>query len=249
MMNCKQENCKQENKHSFPISFRVLSVLLMAVLVFSGATAYGLTLKQDPDSKPKLATLAEATDPPPSVGKVKNLTALRSGADSLSLKWDRSAGAKGYTVYRYDGSKKKYSLLTTKKGAKNTTHLDKHLSPGKVYRYKVRGWNLVKGKKKFGKASLRVTARPYPAGAKAVNAGKIVFEEKILNLGFVDGVKAGAYVRPETISKAKGKKPVAKTVRWYASNGSVATVSRDGRITTKRKTGVCYVYAVAHNGV
>ena len=67
--------------------------------------------------------------------------------------------AKGYQIYRAEG--KKWKVIKTIKRGKTVTFVDKKVKKNKVYRYKVRAYGTVKGKKvysNFGyvcKASLK----------------------------------------------------------------------------------------------
>lgn len=67
--------------------------------------------------------------------------------------------AKGYQIYRAEG--KKWKVIKTIKRGKTVTFVDKKVKKNKVYRYKVRAYGTVKGKKVYGnfgyvcKASLK----------------------------------------------------------------------------------------------
>ena len=71
----------------------------------------------------------------------------------------RVSKAQGYQIYRAEG--KKWKVIKTIKSGKKVTFVDKKVKKNKVYRYKVRAYGTVKGKKVYGnfgyvcKASLK----------------------------------------------------------------------------------------------
>lgn len=70
----------------------------------------------------------------------KKLTSLKwsaTGTKSVKLSWDKSLGATGYKVYRYNSSTKKYTLIKTIKGASVTSYTVKDLAVATKYTFKV----------------------------------------------------------------------------------------------------------------
>jgi hypothetical protein len=212
---------------------RLISVLLAVILMM------GTSGRLSP------ASAASRTK----TGEVKSLKAIRESANSIRLTWSRASGAAGYAVYRYDSDKKRYTKEAEVRGAKRTSFTDNGLTPERIYRYKVRAFAKKKSKRFYGKMSYSVTSRPYDSDSKKVNAGRVDFAFYKQSFGYLDTWKAKAYVYPSNSSKAKGRKPISKNVRWFSSDKAIATVSKDGRIATTKKPGTCYVYAMAHNGV
>lgn len=64
---------------------------------------------------------------------------------TAKLLWTRTAQAKGYQIYRYDG--KKWKNLRTINKSSTLTYTDKSVKAGKTYKYKVRSYAIVSGKK------------------------------------------------------------------------------------------------------
>ena len=71
-------------------------------------------------------------------------------ASGIQLKWKKTAGASGYVIYRSTTGKKWTKVATTAK----TTVMDKKASKGKTYRYRIRAYRKVNGKKVYGNWSL-----------------------------------------------------------------------------------------------
>ena len=59
---------------------------------------------------------------------------------SLTVKWKRAAGARGYMVYRRSG-KGKWKLIGTVSEARRTSYLDWSVNPDKAYSYKVKAFS------------------------------------------------------------------------------------------------------------
>ena len=68
---------------------------------------------------------------------------------SIKLSWNKVRGATGYQLYiKYPGEKKYHRALTKDATVKSVTH--RGLSKGRYYRYKLRAFRKVGGKKKYG---------------------------------------------------------------------------------------------------
>lgn len=143
----------------------------------------------------------------PQVAKTTGVKARATSDDSINLTWKTAAGAKGYTVYRYNSKKKQYRALssTTKRSCKNAK-----LRPNTTYRYKVRSYAIVNGKKYYGKYSNTVKAK-----TKKSNEQKIVAKAKS---------KVGARYR------AGGSGP-----RAFDCSGFVYWVYKGAKVDTKKK--------------
>ena len=64
---------------------------------------------------------------------------------SVKLYWSRTPKTKGYQIYRYDGKNWKYLRTLTKSSILSCT--DKNVKAGKTYKYKVRSYSIISGKK------------------------------------------------------------------------------------------------------
>lgn len=79
---------------------------------------------------------------------VKKLSAS-SKSSAVTLKWNRSAGASGYEIYRYS-STGKYVKIATVKNSKTVSYRNTKLKKGKTYYYKVRAYQTKNGKTYYG---------------------------------------------------------------------------------------------------
>lgn len=85
--------------------------------------------------------------------KKPTLTCTALSGHKNKITWGKVPGATGYKLYMYDSKTKKYKCVLTKAASiKSVTH--KGLTKGKVYRYKVRAYRNVSGKKIYSPYSV-----------------------------------------------------------------------------------------------
>lgn len=95
----------------------------------------------------------------------KKLTAkaASNGHKSVKVSWSKDAKADGYTVYRYNRNAKKFRAI---KNTKKHSFINRGLTTGKRYTYKVRAYRVLNGKKVYGAYSAKKYAKPIPAATK-----------------------------------------------------------------------------------
>lgn len=80
--------------------------------------------------------------------KPPELTAEQATSRSIKLSWSKSPGAAYYQIFRVKGSSNKFTKVATKNyKVSGTTNV--RLSKGATYKYKVRAYKTVKGKRKY----------------------------------------------------------------------------------------------------
>jgi hypothetical protein len=71
--------------------------------------------------------------------KVKGLKIKAKGSNYITLKWNRvkTKGTKGYKIYVYNGSTKKWKKIKTITSAKTLKYKIKNLKANKTYKFKI----------------------------------------------------------------------------------------------------------------
>ena len=124
-------------------SKKLLSLALAAVTVFS------------------LSSVSFAAAP----AKVTKVSAYNIDDDEINLKWNSVKNADGYSVYIHDGNKWR--------GYSSTKRLYMEvddLQSAKVYKFRVRAYELVKGKRNYGAYSSLITAVTEPEEVDSLKA-------------------------------------------------------------------------------
>lgn len=165
---------------------------------------------------------------------------------SIKVSWGKVKGADGYDVYlSYCGKDKMTLVRSTKSSSVTISKLDKKkINQKNNVRCYVVAYKIVKGKKQeIGKTNLF-----HAVGRK----NKSETEPKNIRLkktSYVLATGKTAKIKASIVKKNKKLPVIAHTekIRYATSNAKVATVSKEGKITAKKK-GTCYVYVYAING-
>lgn len=156
------------------------------------------------------------------------------------LKWKKVTDADGYVIYGGPSGTKAVKLAVIRKGS-TITWTGKDLEPGMGYKYCIRAYKLVNGRKiwlaKSGVIYAVTTGGEY-GNAKSVKLNKTSVE--------LETEKTFAIVAEQIPEDLPIKHPAS--FKYCSNNNKVATVSNKGVITAK-KAGTCYIYVCAQNGV
>lgn len=193
----------------------------------------------------------------PTINKTTGFRRLRARSvkqtkTSVTLQWNIIKDADGYFIYGNrcnTGTKSyKYRKLATITGGDISTWTQKDLKKGTYYKYVVKAYRLVNGKKVVTDTSISVHA--VTGGGKYGNA-KAVFVTQIGNKKNVSKItlKMGktAQIKAKEIKKDK-KIARHRKLCYESSNTKVATVTPDGLIRATGK-GTCTIWVYAQNGV
>lgn len=177
--------------------------------------------------------------------KLPILLATGTGGNrKITISWRTYEGADGYDCYwSYCDGKRSYKKLATVKAAKDRV-TSRHLDNNKRYKYFVAAYKLIDGRKVYIAKSnpLHVALKD----AKTTNAKAVTVNQTTVTL------KAGQtfVIKSRTRLENTKKKELLHVAayRYYTSDQSVASVSKNGKITAT-KAGTCVIYVVANNGV
>ena len=193
----------------------------------------------------------------PTINKTTGFRRLRARSvkqtkTSVTLQWNIIKDADGYFVYGNrcnTGTKSyKYRKLATITGGDISAWTQKDLKKGTYYKYVVKAYRLVNGKKVVTDTSISVHA--VTGGGKYGNAKAV----SVTQIGNKKNVSKIALKRGKTAQiKAKEVKKDKKIERhrklcYESSNTKVATVTPDGLIRATGK-GTCTIWVYAQNGV
>lgn len=167
--------------------------------------------------------------------------ASKTTSKSVKLIWNKVKGADGYQIYGAKcGKANKLKLLKDTKKGSTKTYTQKKLKKGMAYKYIVRAYKVIDGKKITIAASKCVHV--YTDGGKYGNTKSIKVKKSKVTLK-----KGKTYKLKASEVKAKKKLKRHRKLGYESSNKKVATVTSKGVIRAKAK-GTCTVYVYAQNG-
>ena len=169
--------------------------------------------------------------------------ATKVTANKATLTWKKVKGADGYLVYGARcGKGNKLKLLKTLKGGNKRKYTQTKLKKNSPYKYVVRAYKLVGGRKITISASkmLHVFTTGKYVNAKGVKLNKT---KASIKKGKTFRIKAKA-----VLGSKKGKYKQHRKICYESSNAAVATVTKKGVVKGKKK-GTCSIYVYAQNGV
>lgn len=193
----------------------------------------------------------------PMINKTTGFRRLRARSvkqtkTSVTLQWNIIEDADGYFVYGNrcnTGTKSyKYRKLATITGGDISTWTQKDLKKGTYYKYVVKAYRLVNGKKVVTDTSISVhavTGGGKYGNAKAVSVTQIGNKKNVSKITLKMG--KSAQIKAKEVKKDK-KIARHRKLCYESSNTKVATVTPDGLIRATGK-GTCTIWVYAQNGV
>ena len=193
----------------------------------------------------------------PTINKSTGFRRLRARSvkqtkTSVTLQWNIIKDADGYFIYgnRCNTSTKsyKYRKLATITGGDISTWTQKDLKKGTYYKYVVKAYRLVNGKKVVTDTSISVhavTGGGKYGNAKAVSVTQIGNKKNVSKITLKMGKTA--QIKAKEVKKDK-KIERHRKLCYESSNTKVATVTPDGLIRATGK-GTCTIWVYAQNGV
>ena len=173
-------------------------------------------------------------DPSGSTYKLLQLKQASASKSSIKVKWNRVSGTNVYLVYTGKcGSKYKFV-----KSVKGLSYTSKKLNKGTYYKLLVVALNS-EGQTIATSKVIHITTK----GSKTGNIKKIKLNKKSITLK-----KKKSYKLKAKVTKDSKKIKTHRGVTYESANPKIATVSKSGKITAKKK-GKTTIYAYAQNGV
>ena len=193
----------------------------------------------------------------PTINKTTGFRRLRARSvkqtkTSVTLQWNIIKDADGYFIYGNrcnTGTKSyKYRKLATITGRDISTWTQKDLKKGTYYKYVVKAYRLVNGKKVVTDTSISVhavTGGGKYGNAKAVSVTQIGNKRNVSKITLKMGKTA--QIKAKEVKKDK-KIERHRKLCYESSNTKVATVTPDGLIRATGK-GTCTIWVYAQNGI
>lgn len=165
----------------------------------------------------------------------------KEGKTTQTLSYNRYGHVDGYLIYGGEcgGEMRLLADLPTKV----TSYTDKNLKQATNYKYQVKAYKLIDGKRVIIMTSKVI--HTITEGKKYGNPVKVVLDTTAVKLNVADTKTLTGEV---LIESAKLLKEHTAVLRYESTNTEIATVNSKGKITAKDK-GSCYVYVYAQNGV
>ncbi|MGI6737546.1 MAG: LamG-like jellyroll fold domain-containing protein [Anaerovoracaceae bacterium] len=173
-----------------------------------------------------------------------NLKVTAAGRHTQKLTWKKIPGATRYTVYarRGDGNFRAYRTVRgtqlTRKGLRN----------GRLYKYRVRAYKTVNGKKKILAESLKCYSIAGGSSKSYTDAKSVRTASRSLTLKAGSSAKIRASLTKVKKHRNFLSERIVKHLRYASSNTKVCRVNASGKVTAK-KAGTCRIYVYAPNGV
>ena len=193
----------------------------------------------------------------PTINKTTGFRRLRARSvkqtkTSVTLQWNIIKDADGYFIYGNrcnTGTKSyKYRKLATITDGDISTWTQKDLKKGTYYKYVVKAYRLVNGKKVVTDISISVhavTGGGKYGNAKAVSVTQIGNKRNVSKITLKMGKTA--QIKAKEVKKDK-KIERHRKLCYESSNTKVATVTPDGLIRATGK-GTCTIWVYAQNGI
>jgi uncharacterized repeat protein (TIGR02543 family) len=107
------------------------------------------------------SSYSSVTNSKPVLATPTGVKALRASSSSIKISWNEGSEASGYEVYRATSKMGSYSKLATITSSSTITYINKSVTKGRTYYYKVRSYRMVSGKKIYSGYSAVVYAKAY----------------------------------------------------------------------------------------
>lgn len=176
---------------------------------------------------------------------VLNAKAQKKTNTSDKITWTKVKGADGYVVYYGKCGKSMKKIASTKK---SLSTVKKHLAKGKTYKYQVKAYKVVDGKKVVIAKSFMMHAIANGYNSKYTDAKSV----KVADSSITIKLNKSKKIKPSLTKCKSGKKFLstkhAARYRYQSSDKTVAVVSASGKVSAV-KTGSCKIYVCAPNGV
>ena len=163
---------------------------------------------------------------------------------SVKLTWKKVKGADGYLIYGAKcGKKNTYKLIKTIRNGNTKTFKQKKRDKATFYKYIVRAYKIVDGKKIS--IAISKTVHVVTDGGKYGDAASVKINKKKATIKKGKTFK----IKASEVSKSKSKKIKRhRKICYESTDTKIAAVTKKGKIKARAK-GTCTIYIYAQNGI
>ena len=198
----------------------------------------------DQDGKKSIA-LADTIIPVNAWGKTVLRFQGTASKTSIKMTWKEVPEADGYVIYwNKCGSKKAFKPVKEIKSGKTLTWTQKNLKKSSNYKYYVKAYKVIDGKKCFIKTSSLIHLAT--KGGKYTNVKKL--KSSVSSVTLKQGKTKKLKIKQTYVENNKKLVKHMRSLTYTTSDKKVATVTSKGVIKAKGK-GSCYIYITARSGV
>ena len=193
-----------------------------------------------------MTVVKDSGEPKGSSFSLIRLQSTKQSKNSITLQWNKVAGADGYLVYgNRCGSKYKLARLAKQS---NTSFVYQKLKKGTYYKFTVSAYKSTDGREQVIGSSKMIHAAT--TGGKVTNVKKVtaMVKKNAVKKVSLKAKKTTTIKGKETVQSKKLKLKRYRVLKYESSNPKIATVSAKGKVKAKKK-GKCYIYIYSQNGV
>jgi len=150
--------------------------------------------------------------------KPENVKASGYNYSKIRISWDVMDNADGYIVYRASSENGTYKKVYTTDNVKKTWYINTNRKTGQTWWYKVRGYQIVDGKKVFSKYSKPDSAYARPNKVKITDVDCSGFIYRTLDLNWKSVVGATGY---QVYMKERGEEKFSFMGNFKGTSASI----------------------------
>jgi len=150
--------------------------------------------------------------------KPSNVKASGYNYNKILIAWDAIENADGYIVYRSSSENGTYKKVYTTDNVKKTWYINTNRKTGQTWWYKVRGYQIVDGKKVFSKYSKPDSAYARPNKVKITDVDCSGFIYRTLDLNWKSVVGATGY---QVYMKERGEEKFSFMGNFKGTSASI----------------------------
>ncbi len=193
-----------------------------------------------------MTAVRDSGEPKGSSFSLIRLQSAKQSKNSITLKWNKVAGADGYLVYgNRCGSKYKLARIAKQS---NTSFVYQKLKKGTYYKFTVSAYKSTDGREQVIGSSRMIHVAT--TGGKVTNVKKVtaMVKKKTVKKVSLKTKKTTTIKGKETVQNKKLKLKRHRVLKYESSNPKIATVSAKGKVKAKKK-GKCFIYVYSQSGV